>query len=291
MNKLEKLTEATILALQGKLVEKENMENSAINAKIRNAGKYVDDLAQAGLLVGVSSNYDNYSKLEDEISGISYLGNDYDGFIYTPTQELYNKVIAKMSDADTLVMKKDTTSDSETYAYNPFYDVNSKELVSFEDYYDGGLEREKINKDTDIFNFLDVKASRLYGDIEHAYNEPGDLGFTNYNKNYRDNAKYSDDTLKNSPELRDMVKNDLDYYNKDKDRRNNLMKDRDELNKNNFDFSKDDEIISTSAEIDDLNASINKRSKADGTFDVRKSRDDANTIVPTVNLDKDDNNE
>lgn len=46
MNNLEKLTEATILALQGKLIEKENPKNRVINAKIRQGDKYIDKLSR-----------------------------------------------------------------------------------------------------------------------------------------------------------------------------------------------------------------------------------------------------
>lgn len=44
MNNLEKLTEATMLALQGKLEEKENFDNRVINAQIRQVDKNIDDL-------------------------------------------------------------------------------------------------------------------------------------------------------------------------------------------------------------------------------------------------------
>lgn len=260
MTNLEKLTEATMLALQGKLFEKENKANRVINAKIRQADRYIDELIKDGLYfsVWVDSSKANTGDNEDLIE----LAKKYDSMaLPIDNQQEYNDLVQKLGSDCVYLFVTGEPDPNEFDTPEPAYSVKDKTLYSPSDY----EKNIPVNKDVDIYNFLKVREDRIY--------DTDDYNFSNNDYKYGKNAKYSDDTLaKNGPELRASVKSDLDTFNQNKAKRTRLQKDLDKLNKDNDDFSNDDEIIAKSQELDTVNNNIQKMSRADGSFDTAKAR-------------------
>lgn len=272
MNNLDKLTEATILALQGKLVEKENTTNRVINAKIRQGEKYIDDLITNGLTFGV---YIPEEAIKGDVPDEWEPYVDYESsweISEIPDQSTYNELVKTFGKDNVIlcVAKGDIESD-----ILPKYDITNQQLIYVDD--GRGYGTSSINSNYDIYNFLLTRDDR----IDDYY------GMTSNNIKYRNNAKYSDDTLKYSPELIGDVKYDLDYYNNKKATQAQLRKDIDTLSKTNDEsFKNDDEIISKSKELADIDEYIQNKSNDDGSFNVNKSRqhnknhiDNSNGIV------------
>ena len=259
MNNLEKLTEATILALQGKLVEKENPANRVINAKIRQGEKYIDDLIASGLTVGV---YIPADAIKGDIPEEFKPYVDYNSMweiSEIPDQNTYNELV-KTFGKDIVVLcvaNGDIEGD-----ILPKYDITDNELIYVDDERECGTSPIN-NSNYDIYNFLSTRNDRT----DDYY------GMASNKIKYGNNAKYSGDTLKYSPDLMQDVKFDLDSYNNKKAKQTQLRKDIDTLSKtNDRSFKNDDEIISKSDELANVDKYIQDNSNADGSFDVNKSR-------------------
>lgn len=260
MNNLEKLTEATMLALQGKLCEKENKANRVINAKIRQANKYIDELINAGLYfsVWVDDSKANTGNDKDLIE----LAEKYNSEeLPINSQNEYNDLVQKLGSDCIYLFVTAEPSPNEFDIPQPAYCVKDKTIYNPT----SGGNNIPVNKDTDIYNYLQVKSDRIY-DYDSS-------DFSDNEYKYGQNAKYSDDTLaKNGSDLRASVKSDLDTFKQNKARKTRLQKDLDKLNKDNDDFANDDEIIDKSQELDTVDDNIQKMSKDDGSFDTNKAR-------------------
>lgn len=262
MNNLDKLTEATILALQGKLVEKENPANRVINAKIRQGEKYIDDLIASGLTVGVYVPLEGRDvEVPEELKPYVDYSNLWE-IKEIPDQSTYDELVKTVGkDWVALCVARGDIEEDIT----PKYNITDKDLM-YVDYVDGEREfgTSSINNSNyDIYNFLltrDDRTNNVYGVAINKIN-------------YKNNAKYSGDTLKYSPDLINDVKSDLDVYNNKKTTQAQLRKDIDTLSKTNgSSFENDNEIISKSDELADVDEYIQDNSNADGSFDVNKSR-------------------
>ena len=300
MNNLEKLTEATILALQGKLnenkkvcegvykdlledktsdilTEKENPENRAINAKIRQADKYIDDLLGLGL--GVSLIFDmeisDYDEMSNKLAGydMEYIDINGDYRIPITSQKQYNDLMNIVNESPDLMKTYlvVTTSPDVSEPANNVYNVDKGYIYDYRyDYdYDFGSD---INKDTDIYNFL-ISAK----DVE--FDEDG----MPISHKYAANAKYSEDALdKNSARLRDDVETDLKNYKTAKDQQQQLSDKMNTLQKTNTKsdngFENDMDIINTQDELDTVNDKLKDLSREDGTFNMEKSREYSKNI-------------
>lgn len=260
MNNLEKLVEATMLALQGKLCEKENKANRVINAKIRQADKYIDELINNGLYFSVWVD-DRKANTGNDEELIELVGKYSSGEVPINSQSEYNNLVQKLgNDCVYLYVTAEPSSNGIDISL-PIYGVKQKTLYSPADH----GKNVEINKDTDIYNFLQVRGDRVFN--------LDDYTFSDNEYKYGKNAKYSDDTLAmNGPDLRASVKSDLDTFKQNKARKTRLQKDLDKLNKDNDDFANDDEIIDKSQELDTVNDNIQKMSKDDGSFDTNKAR-------------------
>ena len=207
MNNLDKLTEATILALQGKLVEKENPGNRVINAKIRQGDKYIDDLIAFGLTAGVfvDINADEGFNVPKRLE--QYISSYDDEVIPVPSKQVYDDLVKTFgSNNVTLFIGLGKLDD-----YTPVYNVNDKVAVYMGD---DGYEVNSVDSNYDLYNFLQTKSDRIDGVDDDDY--------VSNNTKYRTNAEYSDDTLKNSPDLINRVKSDIKQYNTQKSQSNQL---------------------------------------------------------------------
>lgn len=259
MNNLDKLTEATILALQGKLVEKENPANRVINAKIRQGEKYIDDLIASGLTVGVYIPADAIKgDIPEEFEPYVDCNSMWE-ISEIPDQSTYNELVKTFGKDIVILCVAKGNIESDIL---PKYDITDKELIYVDDEREFGTSSIN-NSNYDIYNFLLTRNDR----IDDYY------GMASNNIKYRNNAKYSGDTLKYSPDLINDVKNDLNTYNNKKATQAQLRKDIDTLSKTNDDsFKNDNEIISKSDELADVDKYIQDNSNANGSFDVDKSR-------------------
>lgn len=268
-----KFAESKEVEVADKLVEKENIENREVNAMIRNAGKYVDELSNYGLSVAVYYYSDMPETASDDIKD-KFVGSD-EAVIIDNQAEL-NKFIKEYNgdyeievvNGNSPVTPYTTKNGREVYFVDgdaPYYNVNDKTFFRSA-YTDSGRD---LNKNTDIYNFLKVGGDRYNGSID----EDG----VDINDYYRRDAKYSEDTLagRSSKNVRDKVKDKLDKFKTNKQAEKDLQNDINTLQKNNDDFSNDSEIISKSKELKDVKDSIAQDATSDGKFDVRKARDDA----------------
>lgn len=258
MNNLEKLTEATMLALQGKLEEKENLDNRVINAQIRQADKNIDDLHKAGLVTTVmldgDINFDNLDS-DEELKKFERATQEV---MPVKSQDEYDKLIDAVGKDNVYLYVA-----SSNYEDAPAYSVSEKAVISPDT--DDGWGTTPVNKNIDIFNYLKVKGNRID-------NETG--SYISNAEIYGNDAKNSDDNLKNSPLLRQGVKAKLNSFKQQQVNKNTLEKDIDTLAKNNDDFSKDDEIIQKNKELKNVKKDIKDNSNDDGSFDVNKARED-----------------
>ena len=258
MNNLEKLTEATILALQGKLVEKENPKNRVINAKIRQGDKYIDDLIAFGLTAGVFIDISSDEEFNVPKELEQYVSRYDDEVITIPNKQVYDELVKTFGSSNvTLFIGLGKLED-----YTPVYNVNDKVAV-----YTGedGYVVNEVDSNFDIYNFLQTKSDRTTG-VE-------DDGYISNDTKYGTNAKYSDDTLKNSPDLINKVKSDIKQYNTQKSQSNQLKKDIDKLSRtNDSSFKNDNEIITKSNKLDNIEKEIRDNSTNDGSFDINKAR-------------------
>lgn len=263
MNNLDKLTEATILALQGKLVEKENPENRVINAKIRQADKYIDDLIASGLTIGVYIDISNDERLNIPEELKQYISKYDDDIVTIPNKQVYDEIVKTFGNKVTLFVGL-----GELDEYTPVYNVTEKMVVYIGD---DGYDANDVDSNFDIYNFLEIKSDRV-GDVEVD-------DYISNDRKYRTNAKYSDDTLKNSPDLINSVKSDINHYNTQKTQRNQLKKDIDKLSKtNDRSFKNDEEIITKSKRLNNIEQDIKDNSRDDGSFDIDKARQDYKDI-------------
>lgn len=263
MNNLDKLTEATILALQGKLIEKENPKNRVINAKIRQADKYIDDLIASGLSIGVYIDISSDERLNIPEELKQYISKYDDDIVTIPNKQVYDEILKTFGNKVTLYVGL-----GELDEYTPVYNVTEKMVVYIGD---EGYEVNDVDSNFDIYNYLETKSDRI-GDIE-------DDEYVSNNTKYRTNAKYSDDTLKNSPDLINSVKSDIQQYNTQKAQRSQLKKDIDKLSKtNDRSFKNDEEIITKSNRLDNVEREIRNNSRDDGSFDTNKARQDYKDI-------------
>ena len=151
MNRFDKLQEATILALQGKLnenktsdilTEKENPENRAINAKIRQADKYIDDLLGLGL--GVSLIFDmeisDYDEIANKLAGydMEYIDINGDYRIPLTSQKQYNDLMNIVNESPDLMETYlvVTTSPDVSEPANNVYNVNKGYIYDYRYDYD-----------------------------------------------------------------------------------------------------------------------------------------------------------